>query len=242
MSGRPYSAFFSEMVATGAGVQHKSRTELDFFSYKYLTASLASDVMGYGSFAPGALGIARLRAEIGLPVTPFEEIEPIRAVARGIAPWTMSLKGKRVLVVHPFAKTIMFQFQRKDQITGVREALPDCEISVMRPPISLKTSSGNFEAWPNQFRQLVVATLEQDFDVAIIGAGGYGAPLAHAISASGKAAIHTAGATQLIFGIKGKRWDADPEMAQIADTTWIRPLDEDISPEIKNLDGSGAYH
>ena len=46
-----------------------------------------------------------------------------------------------------------------------------------------------------------------DFDVAIIGCGAYGFPLAAKLKQAGKQAIHLAGATQLLFGIKGKRWE-----------------------------------
>lgn len=242
LSGRRYSRFFLENVTPFSGVAFRSRTDLDYFCYRYLEATLSSDLMGFGPYAPGALGIARMRADIGLPVTPFEEVEPIRAVARGIRPWTLSLRGKRVLVVHPFIRTIESQFRRKDQILGVKDALPDFELSVMRPPLSLRASSGDVESWPNQFRQLVAASLENDFDVALIGAGGYGAPLAAAIRASGRTAVHTAGATQLIFGIRGNRWDADTEVSKIIDSSWVRPFEEDMAPEIKTIDLSGPYH
>lgn len=242
LSDIPYSYFFKDAITPFSGVGYNSRRDLDYFCYRYMEATLSSNVMGYGRFAPGALGIARLRAEIGLPIAQFEVLEPIRAMLSDIQPWTGSLSGKKVLVVHPFAKTIEAQFLRKNQISGVKDVLPDFELAVMRPPISVQPGLGDFDSWPFQFRQLVSATLERDFDVALIGAGGYGAPLAHAVKSSGKTAIHTAGATQLMFGICGKRWDTDSEMAKIMDSTWIRPFEEDLSPEIKTMDGSGAYH
>lgn len=242
LSARSYSSFFEEMVASGAGVQHQSRADLDYFCYRYLEATLSSDLMGFGSFAPGALGIARTRAEIGLPVTPFEAVEPIRAVARGIQPWTSGLEGKRVLVIHPFAQSIESQFRRKNEIAGVKDALPDFTLTVIRPPVSLTAGTRGFSTWPSQFNQLAKVCLEKDFDVAIIGAGGYGLPLAHVIKGSGRPALHTAGATQLIFGVLGKRWEGDPEMAKIIDSSWIRPFQEDLVPEMETLDGDGAYN
>ena len=47
---------------------------------------------------------------------------------------------------------------------------------------------------------------KQDYDIALIGCGAYGFPLAAHIKRSGKKAIHLGGALQLLFGIKGKRW------------------------------------
>ena len=46
-----------------------------------------------------------------------------------------------------------------------------------------------------------------DFDVAIIGCGAYGFPLAAHAKKLGKIGIHLGGVTQLLFGIKGSRWE-----------------------------------
>lgn len=43
---------------------------------------------------------------------------------------------------------------------------------------------------------------KQDYDIALIGCGAYGFPLAAHIKRSGKKAIHLGGALQLLFGIK----------------------------------------
>lgn len=241
-SVRPYSKFFKNMVTPYSGVAFTSQVDLDYFCYRYLEASLSANLMGYGSFAPGALGIARLRSEINLPVVQFEEIEPVRAAMRGLRPWTHSLAGKKVLVVHPFVRTIRAQFLRKEEINIVKEVLPDFDLSLISPPVSLHSGGSKGEAWPIQYRNLADAVLLRDFDVALIGAGGYGAPLARAVSESGRVAVHTAGATQLIFGIYGKRWENDSEIASAFDSTWVRPFAEDLTAEIKALDGSGAYH
>ena len=45
------------------------------------------------------------------------------------------------------------------------------------------------------------------YDIAIIGCGAYGFHLAAHVKRSGKKAIHLGGATQLLFGIKGNRWE-----------------------------------
>ena len=46
---------------------------------------------------------------------------------------------------------------------------------------------------------------EIEFDVAIIGCGAYGLPLAVEAKRMGKQAIHMGGATQVLFGIKVNR-------------------------------------
>ena len=42
-----------------------------------------------------------------------------------------------------------------------------------------------------------------DFDVALIGCGAYGFPLAAKLKTAGKQAIHLGGVLQALFGIKG---------------------------------------
>ena len=69
-----------------------------------------------------------------------------------------------------------------------------------------------------------------EFDIAIIGCGAYGLPLAAKIKKSGKQAIHLAGATQLLFGIKGKRWEENADFSYVRkwfNEEWVYPSDED---------------
>lgn len=46
-----------------------------------------------------------------------------------------------------------------------------------------------------------------DYDIALIGCGAYGFPLAAHAKRMGKQAVHLGGALQLLFGIKGHRWE-----------------------------------
>ena len=67
-----------------------------------------------------------------------------------------------------------------------------------------------------------------EFDVAIIGCGAYGFPLAAEIKRMGKIAIHMGGATQLLFGIRGKRWDDWVGVyKKMVNEYWVRPSEEE---------------
>ena len=61
------------------------------------------------------------------------------------------------------------------------------------------------------------------FDVALIGAGAYGLPLSAHVKRSGKVAIHLGGALQILFGIKGRRWEAMPQISRFFNEAWVRP-------------------
>lgn len=39
-------------------------------------------------------------------------------------PWTKALEGKKVLVIHPFAKSIIKQYEKRNRIFPHREILP----------------------------------------------------------------------------------------------------------------------
>ena len=65
--------------------------------------------------------------------------------------------------------------------------------------------------------------MKRDFNVAILGCGAYGFPLAARIKQAGKQAIHLGGATQILFGIKGSRWDNNPFISKLYNSNWIRP-------------------
>ena len=79
---------------------------------------------------------------------------------------------------------------------------------------------------------------KRDFDIAIIGCGAYGLPLAAYVKSIGKQSIHLAGKTQLLFGIKGKRWHDDPLTPY--NKYWISPLPEDTPKNDTKIE-KGCY-
>ena len=79
--------------------------------------------------------------------------------------------------------------------------------------------------------------MKYDFDVAIIGCGAYGMPLAAKIKNGGKIAIHLGGATQLLFGIKGARWDHHP-LSRMYNEHWTRPAEEETPKASQLIEGA----
>ena len=234
-----YSAWFRKFVQIGPGVTHFSDSDLDVFCKHYLQATLDADIFAFGRFAPGAIGIAKSLAGNGVPVTHFLNPEPLFAVRENLKPWTHALEGKNVLIVHPFEKSIRHQFEKRSSITDISKILPDFTLHTLSPPITFAGEKSS-SPWVEQFEALVTRALQIKFDVAIIGAGGYGLPLAHAIKKAGRQAIHLGGTTQLLFGIRGKRWDNDRHYAGFFDDTWIRP-GSDERPNESHLVEGGSY-
>lgn len=82
--------------------------------------------------------------------------------------------------------------------------------------------------------------LKRDFDVAIIGCGAYGFPLAARLKAAGKQAIHLGGAVQIMFGIIGARWYAVPEVRKLFNEHWVHPATDEVPENAKIVEG-GCY-
>jgi hypothetical protein len=79
-----------------------------------------------------------------------------------------------------------------------------------------------------------------EFDVAIIGCGAYGFPLAAHVKHLGKKAVHLGGATQVLFGIKGKRWLERDAVSQLINEHWVFPSEDETPAQFKNVEG-GCY-
>lgn len=153
--------------------------------------------------------------------------------------WTRALEGKTLLVVHPFAETIEKQFEKKDKIYP-KGFWPDCKLVTVK---AVQTIAGEkdeqFENWFDALHYMERQIDEKDFDVAIIGCGAYGFPLASYIKSKGKQAIHLGGAVQLLFGIKGKRWEGT-EIEMLFNEHWVRPAVSE-TPKNKKIVEEGCY-
>jgi len=142
-------------------------------------------------------------------------------------PWSRVLAGKRVLVVHPFEESIRRQYAKRTLLFPGREVLPEFELLTLKAPQTLGGVSDRFATWFDALVWLCGETDKIDFEVAIIGAGAYGFPLAAHIKRSGRKAVHLGGATQIMFGIMGNRWETDETLRSFVNEHWTRPLPEE---------------
>ena len=58
----------------------------------------------------------------------------------------------------------------------------------------------------------------------------------------GKKALHLGGITQLLFGIKGRRWDARPKYTNgLYNDAWSRPLDAERPQNFMQIESGGYW-
>jgi len=164
----------------------------------------------------------------------FPQLEPWHSEN----PWSKCLKGKKVLVIHPFAKTIESQYQKRDLLFNNKDILPEFQLQVIPAVQSLNGISDRFDNWFEAFDWMKSEIDKSDYDYALLGCGAYGLPLAAHIKRQGKKAIHLGGPLQLLFGIWGRRWN-DPKTwanfniqqgfySNLKNNEWVSPNNEYI--------------
>jgi hypothetical protein len=150
--------------------------------------------------------------------------------------WIKSLENKRILVVHPFKATIEKQMKRRRKL-GILPKMKSLEVIQAVQTIAEERDK-RFKTWFDALAYMKKEIDKKDFDIALIGCGAYGLPLAAHVKRRGKQAIHVGGALQLFFGIRGKRWENSKDIKMNKD--WINPLEEDVPLQGKKVEG-GCY-
>ncbi len=144
-------------------------------------------------------------------------------------PWSMYLKDKNVLVIHPFCQTIESQYYTKRELLFKdKRVLPQFKsLQTIKAVQTIAGNRSNFSNWFDALDHMKSQVDELDFDVAIIGCGAYGFPLAAHIKRKGKSAIHLGGATQILFGVKGKRWLENKKFKHIINEHFVFPMESE---------------
>ena len=155
-------------------------------------------------------------------------------------PWSLFLAKKRVLVIHPFTESIELQYKLRENLFSNTKVLPEFNLLTLKCPQTHVYNQTGFESWFEVLQNLKNKIEKIEFDVAIIGAGAYGLPLASFVKELGKHAIHIGGATQILFGIKGKRWEDRKEFHSFFNEYWKSPLETEKPKNYKSLE-EGAY-
>lgn len=155
-------------------------------------------------------------------------------------PWTATLKGKRVIVVHPFAESIRKQYERRELLFCNPNILPEFEsLNVIQAIQSIGGETNGFKSWFDALHYMENKIDNVDYDVALIGCGAYGMPLAAHCKKMGKKAVHLGGALQLLFGIRGNRWETELDIyKQLMNEHWVRPLENEKPSSAVNVENA----
>lgn len=168
----------------------------------------------------------------------FDNLEPFTHLREG---WHYSLSNKKVLVLSPFEKTIYKQVERYSKIW---EGAEIGDVEVIKAPFSPILTGENPVKFLEIHEDLKQKIQNSVFDFAIVGVGGFSLPLLKVIRDMKKPGIHMGGATQIVFGICGGRWDNNKKFKESTwynkNGQWIRPLQEEVPKNMKTLE-NGCY-
>lgn len=159
-------------------------------------------------------------------------------------PWTWALKEKKVLVVHPFSDLIEEQYKKRNEIFPDKEILPEFELVTVRAiQSSGETVPEDYKDWIEASEALYNKCMEKDFEVALVACGSYAVPLAARLKAAGKKVIIPGGMMQLMFGIKGTRWEESrPDIVAMYNDAWVRAGKEyQVKDSDKMVDGPAYW-
>lgn len=229
-----YPDYIRHVMHMNAGFFPVDDESLDKFSEYLLAASGRVDLFGVWYNLLEDYVISHFASDPTL--AHLEALEPYRCAE----PWSGSLEGKRVLVINPFSESIQLQYKKRNLLFLNSRVLPDFELLTYRSVQTNAGSTSEYNSWFAALDAMYADITKIDFDIAIVGCGSYGLPLSALLKDLGKQVVHLGGATQIMFGVKGARWENKPEVARLFNEHWVRPSAAERPPQIENVEG-GCY-
>jgi len=165
----------------------------------------------------------------------FEGIEPFVLGEEG---WHYQLKDKTVLCVSPFPDTVQTQVRKFNKIWNGAEI---GNLITVKSPYSEALTGEKPKPWIDKLDDMISQINHLDFDFATVGCGGFSLIICDHIKKLGKPCVHLGGGNQILYGIRGKRWDEGFKHHEWYGTKeWIRPLPHETPPRKFYVEG-GCY-
>ena len=99
-----------------------------------------------------------------------------------------------------------------------------------------------FDNWFEALDSMKSDISKINFDIASLGCGSYGMPLATFIKkVLKKKAVHLGGNVQVLFGIKGSRWENDAKFNSLINSHWVKPLPDETPEGHQTIDNSSYW-
>lgn len=232
--GEPYPRLLRRQILLNVGLFPDTDDAIDRFCEALIAAAAQMDLMGVLGY-PGEPEVLRDHA-------PAAQLIAYRALDPWFFedPWSAHLAGRRVTVVSPFARSIERQYARRAEIWPGTGILPEFELRTVRMPLSPGLAPPAEPDWWTRFERMRDAVEAAPYDVLLVGAGGISLLLAAHAKSMGKVGFHMGGPTQILFGIRGKRWDEQPFFQERMTQAWVRP-DVSETPEGVTRIENGCY-
>ena len=225
---RAFEAALAFRSLRHAGIWPADPRFLQRFAGQFATAVGDLDAIGLFSDAFATeLEILRYHRPVG-DLMRFEDQEPDRSQGSPVEDcWLEHLRGRRVLLVCPFADLLRERANREtyEAVWGRvgKRWFDPVGIESIEVPYGFDPAVQAEFGTALGLLDVLGARLEQaDFDCALIAAGGLGIPLAAAVKRTDRVAVSLGGHLQVMFGVHGERWRQRPEWRDgIFTDAWI---------------------
>ncbi|CAD7973599.1 unnamed protein product [Amoebophrya sp. A120] len=158
-------------------------------------------------------------------------------------PWSSALAGKTVLVIAAMVESFRCQM-REDRRPTIwshvnSSILPEFSIKYV-PSVQSCCGLRPHASWTESLKVMQKAIdAVGHFDVALVAAGAYGFPLAaYCRRKHNRSAIVIGGGLQLLFGVKGNRWEKHPIIRPLFGSQWIYPLLSEVPKQANLVEGA----
>ena len=224
-------------------------THAESWKLDYIDALANVDVIAEGWYKRFAAKESELLDSINKKRKPIllRNLEPY--YVRPSLRWSQYLADKRVAIINSFATTCEEQTYMAKAIWGndAKTILPSSTtwipIQTYYGPV---LANGNAQ-WPSYItnykeavQNVVERTLEQRPNIVIIGCGGLGMIIGSQLKNAGLQCIVMGGATQIMFGVRGKRWKNHEVISTFFNDAWVFPPSTCI-PRLANRIEGGCY-
>lgn len=236
-------------LQTNAGIFPMTRESILSWFQAYVQATIAADCMAAGWYAP----LARAELTYLSQLAPQAKLIPLRSLEPYYCTsdhhWTRALAGQRVTVVSSFVDSIAEQIEFKGAVWGDKHEtlLPSStQWSFVRSFYSPALAQGKCEwpapiqSWSDAVEFMEKKVLDTQPRIVLLGCGGLAMPLAGRLKQKGIICVVLGGAIQLLFGIKGRRWEQHPQLSQLFTDDWILPSLSEIPNGAAQVEG-GCY-
>ena len=231
-------------ICSGAGIFFKDRDSEINYSLEYIKILKNTSLLGVWPiqesqqpermkfYEDNNLKLINATCDI---IEPFFHFKNEKHILKNI------IKNKRILVISSHKKSIEHQLPFLDKIFEPYTIFENNTFVVLRPP---QTHCGNHNNtdWSEHLKKFCkeLGEVKDDFDIALVSAGGYGAFICDYIFTNlNKSSIYIGGALQLYFGIMGNRWRSYFKFDTFPNSYWLdHPLLEDIPPNAKVVEDS----
>jgi len=234
---KPFNEHFLYMLSNNAGIYFKEQQDVKLYADMYCKSLNNSDLiavfnhLSYINYQKAIIPNNKILLH-NRALEPFYICE-----SRESIPWTHFLKGKKVLIIHPFVDSFQKQINNNFNIFGNNTSkflFHKEQEFIFYKPFMTHGGIHIHNSWKETFDIMCNDIFNLDFDIALLGCGGYGVPLCNFIRTQlNKSSIYIGGGLQLMFGIMGKRWENNDFWNKIKNEyspNFIKPSEDEQLP------------